>query len=145
VNINTPKATVILLVAFAVLSGISEAIRLVDIAQIPVELQPVWRGLSYIFLTSAVAPLFVFIRNIYGYLENKYSTEPEKRSEIEYEASQLWGTWLKYEGYMKAISIFIIAATQGTELAPYAIYITGSITFIVDLIRKSLSDLKGKG
>jgi len=134
---------VILLVAFAVLSGISAAIRAVDITQIPETLQPVWHGIRYIFLTSAAAPLFVFIRNVYGHLENKYGTDPEKRSQIEYEASQLWETWLKYEGYMKAISIFIIAFTQGTELAPYAVYIAGSISFIVDLIRKSISDLKG--
>jgi len=144
VNINSPRATVILLVAFAVLSGISAAIRMVDVAQLPQELQTVWQGLSYVFLTSAAAPLFVFIRNIYGYWENKVGTDPEKRAQVKYEASQLWSTWLKYEGYMKAISVFIIAFTDGTKLAPYAVYIAGAITFIVDLIRKSLSDLKEK-
>jgi len=141
-EINTPKATAILLIVCAVLTGISAAIRTVDVTQIPAELQPIWLLIVYIFTTSAAAPLFTFLRNFYGYMENKYETKPEERSTIHYEASQLWGTWLKYEGYIKAFNIFIVAFTQGTPIEPYAVYIAGTLAFVVDLIRKSISDLK---
>jgi len=143
-KINTTTAIVILLVAFAVLTGIKATVDKVDATQIPQELQIVWRGIVYVFTTSAIAPLFAFVRNIYGYLENKYETDPAKRSQMNYEASQLWGTWLRYEGYIKAISIAAIALTEGTQLAPYAVYLAGALAFVVDLIRKSISDLKGK-
>lgn len=142
-KINAAMATVILLVSFAVLMGVHTVVSTVDATTIAPEWQGVWAGLSYIFLTSAAAPLFAFIRNFYGYAENYLGAEPEKRASIKYEANKLWGTWLKYEGYIKAFAILIIALTKDTPLAPYAAYIAGSLAFIVDLIRKSLSDIAG--
>jgi len=132
---------VLLLVAFAVLTGIKFAVDTVDPSTIPSELRPIWDGVSYIFLTSAATPLFTFVRNIYGYAENYLGAKPEDRALIQYEANLLWQTWLKYEQYIKGFTILTILLTRGTPLEPYAVYIAGSISFAVDLIRKSLADL----
>jgi len=134
-------AAVVLLVVFGALSGISVAIKTVDISTIPVEWQGVWQGIVYIFTTSAAAPLFTFIRNVYGFYVNKYQLKPEQRSSLQYEANRLASTWLTYEGYIKAFTILVIAFTQGTPLEPYAVYIAGTLAFVTDLIRKSLSDI----
>lgn len=140
-KLNAYSATVILLVAFGVLTGISAIAKTVDISTIPVEMQGVWQGIIYIFTTSSVAPLFVFIRNIYGFYVNKYQLSPLQRESLEYEANRLAATWLIYEGYIKAFTILVTAFTQGTPLEPYAVYIAGTASFIVDLIRKSLFDI----
>ena len=140
-KINAYTAAVILLVVFGVLTGISVAIKTVDVSTLPVEMQGVWQGIVYVFTTSSVAPLFVFIRNIYGFYVNKYQLKPEQRTSLEYEANRLAATWIVYEGYIKALAVMFMAFTQGTPLEPYAVYIAGSSAFIVDLIRKSLFDI----
>jgi hypothetical protein len=140
-KINGYTAVAILLAAFAVLTGIKVAIGTVDATSLPPELKMIYDGINYICLTSAAAPLFVFIRNIYGFIENYLGSE--QRSEVQYEARLLGETWIKYEEYIKAFTIMIIAVTEGTSLAPYAVYIAGSLAFMVDLIRKSLKDIAG--
>jgi hypothetical protein len=140
-KINVYTASVVLLVVFGVLTGISVAIKTVDVSTLPVEIQGVWQGIVYVFSTSSVAPLFVFVRNIYGFYVNKYQLKPEQRTNLEYEANKLVATWLVYEGYIKAFTVMVMAFTQGTPLEPYAVYIAGSSAFIVDLIRKSLFDI----
>lgn len=140
-KINAYTAAVILLVVFGVLTGISLAIKTIDVSTLPVEFQGVWQGIVYVFTTSSVAPLFVFLRNVYGFYVNKYQLKPEQRTNLEYEANRLAATWLVYEGYIKAFAVMVLAFTQGTPLEPYAIYIAGSAAFIVDLIRKSLFDI----
>jgi len=143
-KLNAYTASVILLVVFGVLTWISLAIKTVDVTTIPVELQGVWQGIVYIFTTSAVVPLFTFIRNIYGFYVNKYQLKPNQRASLEYEAHRLTSTWLTYEGYIKAFSILVIAFTRGTPLESYAVYIAGTLAFIIDLIRKSLFDIAKK-
>jgi hypothetical protein len=141
-KLNAASATVLLLVAFAVLTTVSTYVQSVDPATIPSELTLVWQGLTYIFLTSSAAPLWVFVRNIYGYLGNKYGATSTERANISYEANQFYGSWLKYEGYIKALAIMILAFAQGTPLEVYAVHIAGSIAFLVDVIGKKISDLK---
>jgi len=133
------QAAVILLVVFAVLSAVQAAVALVDIATIPEDLQIVWRGIQYVFLTSWIAPLFVFIRNIYGYAENWLGAED--RTRFKYEANQLLGTWAKYEQYIKMLTVLIIALTIDTPVQPYAPYVAGGLAFLVDIVRKSLTDI----
>ena len=140
-KLNAYTAAVILLVVFGVLTGISAAIKTVDVSAIPAEFQGIWQGIVYVFSTSSVAPLFVFVRNIYGYYVNKAQLKPAQRSCLEYEGNRLVATWLTYEGYIKGFSVMALAFTQGTPLEPYAIYIAGAAAFIVDLIRKSLFDI----
>lgn len=136
---NVVTAFVILLVAFAVLGGVAVAIQQIKLApDTPDQIVLLYNGLIYIFTSSSVAPLFVMVRNIYGYLVNKYTPGSQP---IQYEGKRLLQTWLTYEGYMKGTSIFIVAATQGTPYAPFAYYISGSISFVIDLIRNSLSDI----
>lgn len=133
------QAAVILLVVFAALSALQVAVSTVDITTIPEDLQIVWRGVQYVFLTSWIAPLFVFIRNIYGYAENWLGVED--RTEFKYEAKQLLGTWAKYEQYIKMLTVFIIALTIDTPVQPYAPYVAGTLAFIIDVVRKSLTDI----
>jgi hypothetical protein len=108
-KINAYTAAVILLVVFGALTGISLAIKTVDVSTIPVEMQGVWQGIVYIFTTSSVAPLFVFIRNVYGYYINKAQLKPEERNLLQYEANRLAATWLTYECYIKGIMIMVVA------------------------------------
>jgi len=140
-KLTLTTAIVILLVAFAVLTGVQVAVQSVDVESIPAEYKQVWLGVIYIFSTSAVTPLWVFVRNIYGYLTNYYGAKPSERANIQYEANQLSATWLQYEGYIKGLTILMIALFTGTQLAPYAVYIAGASAFVLDLIRKSLADI----
>jgi hypothetical protein len=70
-KLNLASAIVILLVAFAVLSGIQAAVQTVDPATLPKEWQPIQQGVIYVFTTSAASILFTFIRNILGYAEHR--------------------------------------------------------------------------
>ena len=140
-KINYSLAVVILLVAFAVLSGIQACVQSVDITSIPTEWQPLWQGISYVFTTSAATALFTFIRNILGYAENWFETSPENRSKIQYEAGKLAATWARYEVYIKGFTAAIQAYTAGTPLNQHAVYIAGALGLIVDLIRKALKDI----
>lgn len=134
-------AIVLLLVAFAVLSGIQMAVQSVDPATIPEEWQPLWSGIDYIFITSSGAVLFIFIRNILGYAENWFETEPDARSKIKYEAGKLGATWVKYETMIKAYTAAVIAFTIGTPIQSYAVYIAGALALVTDLITKAIKDL----
>lgn len=140
-KLNLASAIVILLVAFAVLSGIQAAVQTVDPATLPKEWQPIWQGVIYVFTTSAASILFTFIRNILGYAENWFETSPENRSQIQYEAGKLAATWARYEVYIKGFTAAIQAYTAGTPLSQHAVYIAGAIGLIVDLIRKALKDI----
>jgi len=137
------QAAVILLVVFGVISGIQAfVLKPIDVSGAPPEIQYIYLGLVYVFSTSAIAPLFVAIRNLLGYLENYFETDPTKRSSIQFEKAQLAATWVKYEAYMNMAAIAIVALTTGTPLAPYAYYMAGTAAFIIDLVRKSIKDSK---
>jgi len=135
------QAAVVLLVAFAVLSGVQAAIATVDITTLPEDLQVIWRGVQYVFVTSWIAPLFVFIRNLYGYAENWLGADDRK--EFKFKANQLLANWAKYEQYIKGLTILVIALTIDTPVQPYAPYVAGGLAFLLDVIRKSLSDIAG--
>ena len=138
-NQNVVTAFVILLVAFAALGGVAVAVQQVKLApDAPDYIVLLYNGLIYVFTSSSVAPLFVMVRNIYGYLINKYTPGNEP---IQYEGKRLLQTWLTYEGYMKGTSIFIVAATTGTPYEPFAYYISGAASFVIDLVRSSLKDI----
>jgi hypothetical protein len=131
-------AVVILLVAFAVLSGIQAYVQSVDITSIPQEWQPLWQGISYVFTTSAATILFTFIRNILGYAENWFEANPAQRSQIKYEAGKLAATWAKYELYLKGYTAAILALTADTPYNQYAVYIAGAAGLLTDLITKAI-------
>jgi len=137
-KLNVYLATVLLLVLAAVFGGVSLAVGTIETDGLPSEIIFVINGLKYIFLTSAAAPFFVIVRNVYGYFTNKASYP---NGQIQYEGAQLLKTWLVYEGYIKGIAIMIVAFTAGTEFQQYAYLIAGSIAFVIDLVRKSLSDI----
>jgi hypothetical protein len=135
------QAAAILLVVFAVISGITQfVLKPLDVSGAPSEFQYVYFGLVYIFSASSVAPLFTMIRNLLGYLENYFEADPEKRSTMKFERAQLAATWVKYEAYINGAAIFIVAFTAGTALAPYAYYMAGTVAFVIDLVRKAFKD-----
>lgn len=137
------QAAAILLVVFAVISGVTQFIlKPLDVSGAPQEIQYIYLGLVYIFSASSVAPLFTMIRNLLGYLENYFEADPKARSSMQFERAQLAATWIKYEAYINGAAIFIVAFTQGTALAPYAYYMAGTAAFIIDLVRKSIKDSK---
>jgi hypothetical protein len=140
-KLNIYTAAVILIIVFGVLSGIQTfVLNPIDVSGAPPEIQYLYRGIVYIFSASAIAPLFVMIRNLLGYIENYFDTDPAKRGQLQFEASQFMSTWTKYEAYINGWAIFIVAFTSGTPLAPYAFYIAGTASFVTDLIRKAFKD-----
>ena len=137
-KINVYLAIVLLLVLAGVFGGISVVVGTINTDGLPDWIILVVNGIKYVFLTSAAAPLFVIVRNVYGYFTNKAAYP---NSQIEYEGKKLLETWLVYESYIKGIGILVITFAAGTKYAPYSYMITGALAFIVDLIRKSLSDI----
>jgi hypothetical protein len=138
VKINVYLAVVLLLVLAGVFGGISLIVGTINTDGMPDFIVVFVNGLKYVFLTSAVAPFFVMIRNVYGYFTNKAANP---NSEMQYEGAKLLKTWLIYEGYIKGIGILVVTFAAGTKYAPYSYMISGSLAFIVDLVRKSLSDI----
>lgn len=134
-------AITILIAAFAVLSGIQYYVQSVDPSTVPEGWEDLWSGIVYIFITSRGAVIFIFIRNILGYAENWLESNPEDRSQIQYEAGLLGATWVKYEALVKGYSVAAIAFTAGTPIEPYAVYIAGALSLVTDLITKAIKDL----
>jgi len=135
------QAIVLLLVACAVLSGIQLYVQSVDPSAVPEELRWLWSGIQFVFTTSAVAPLFTFIRNILGYAENWFEANPEERRQMSYEAGKLAATWTKYETLIKGYSAAALVLTTGTPIAPYAVYVAGAAALATDLATKAIKDL----
>lgn len=135
------QAIVIVLVALAVLSGIQAAVQTVDPATLPAEWQPLWNGVIYVFATSAAATLFIFLRNILGFAENWFESEPDERQQLDYEAGKLGATWVKYETLIKGYTAALMALTMGTPYAAYAVYIAGACALVTDLITKAIKSL----
>jgi len=138
-KLNYYTAIVILLVVGAAISSVTLAVKTVNVSDLPPELQYIWQGLIYVLQTSAIAPLFTIIRNIYGYFINKYQGKPN--TNIEYDANMMLSTWLTYEEYIKGAGVFSVIALQNTPWSQYAVYIAGAAAFIIDLVRKSLYDI----
>lgn len=141
-KLNIYMAIVVIIVAFAVLSGIQYAVQTVDASTIPPEWQTVWQGIAYIFTTSAATPLFTFLRNLLGYAENWFEANPDEREKMHYEAGKLGATWAKFQVYIMGFTAAIQALTIGTPLQPHAVFIAGAIGIVVDLIVKAIKDLQ---
>lgn len=139
---NIYAAIVAVLVLGGVLGAVSLGMQTVDPKTLPPEIQPFWFGIVFIFTTSAATPIFAGITNIYGYWKNKYGAPANVRSSVEYEANQFYGTYLRLEGYIKGVNLFVVALTMNTPLAVYAAYISGSAAFILDVVRRTLEGLK---
>lgn len=135
------QAIVIVLVAFAVLSGIQVAVQTIDPTAVPEEYLPIYEGLKYLFMTSTAAILFIFLRNLLGYAENWFETEADERGKLKYEAGKLGATWTKYELMIKGYTAAIMALTIGTPYQVHAVYIAGALALVTDLITKSIRDL----
>jgi len=140
-KLNIYMAIVVILVAFAVLSGIQYLVQTVDASTIAPEWQTVWLGIVYIFTTSAATPLFTFLRNMLGYAENWFAANPNERAQMHYEAGKLGATWTKFQVYIMGFTAAIQALTMGTPLQQHAVYIAGAIGIVVDLIVKAIKDL----
>jgi hypothetical protein len=127
-------ALAILLIVAGVLSVVTAYVKTVDPATIPGELQPAYEVILYVFATSAAAPLFTIIANLYGYLKVYYKTKPEERAQLHYEFDKLAATWLTYERDIKGIGVFITVATTGTPYEKYAVWAAGGLAFILETI-----------
>ncbi len=140
-KINPYTVTIVLIVMAAVLTGVAATVKQVDINTLDSNVQQFWKVLVYIFTTSAVTPLFTFIANIYGYFTNKLEAPSSTRNEIQYQANLVLVTYLKLDGYIKGISLFAIAAFQGTPYADYAVYIAGAAAFVFDIVIRTVKKL----
>lgn len=138
---NVSTAILVVLVLGAVLGAIAMAIQAIDPKTIPSELQPVWTVIVFVFTTSAATPLFTGLRNIYGYWNNKYGVPSNVRDSVQYEANQFVATYVRLEGYIKGINLFLVSLTQNTPLAIYTAYISGSAAFILDVIIRTAQGL----
>lgn len=133
------QAVVILLVALALVMGIQTAVQTVDVATLPEEFQGLWNAIVYIFTTEKAIILFVFLRNILGYLENWF--EAEDKEQIKYEAGLLGATWAKYQVYIGGFTVAITMLTTGTPYQQHAAYIAGAVGLLVDFVTRAITKL----
>ena len=139
-KINVYQAIAILLLVAGVLGGVTVAVHeLLPAPAYPEYLWPFIDGLKYVFTTSAIAPFFVMVINVFGYFKNKVGNK-----QIEYEAGKLAETWLIYEGIFKGAAPFIVILLQGTPWSAYSYWIAGSIAFVLNLVTKTVLDLAKK-
>jgi len=142
-KINVYMAVVILLLATGVLGSLYIAVnQLLPTPAYPEYLWPIINGLRYVAMTSAVAPVFVMITNIFGYAINWTATSQAGKP-IQYEGKKLLKTWLTYEGYMKGLTGLIMILFTHTPYEVYAVWIAGSIIFIAKIVSKTLSTIAG--
>jgi hypothetical protein len=136
-------AVAILLVAIGALGSVYIAVnQLLPTPAYPEYLWPFIDGLRYVFMTSAVAPVFVMVTKIFGYLI-QWTIASQTGKPIQYEGKKLLKTWLIYEGYMKGLTGFIMILLVRTPYEMYAVWIAGSIIFIAKIVSKTLSTIAG--
>ena len=135
------QALALLLLVAGVLTGITSLIRTVDPAIIPAELQSVYVVVVYVFSTSAAAPLFTIVGNLYGYSKVYFKTKPEERKNLHYEFDKLAATWITYERDIKGIGVVVMVAMQGTPYQQYAAWISGGIAFIAELFLSTFTKM----
>lgn len=127
------QALAILLLVAGVLTGVTAWIRTVDPATIPGELQWLYTVIFYAVSTSAAAPLFTIVGNLYGYAQVYFKTKPQDRQNLHYEFDKMAATWVAYERDIKGFTAIITVAMMGTPYQVYAAWISGSIAFFVEL------------
>lgn len=127
-------ALAILLVVAGALTAFTGYLRAVDPATIPVELRDVYTFVIYIFSTSAAAPLFTIVGNLYGYSRVYFKTKPEERKNLHYEFDKLAATWLTYERDIKGIGVIAFVALEGTPYQQYGAWFAGGIAFVAELV-----------
>ena len=127
------QALAILLLVAGALTGVTAWIRTVDPATIPGALQPVYIVVLYVFSTSAAAPLFTIIGNLYGYAQVYFKTQPQDRQNLHYEFDKMAATWVAYERDIKGLGVLVTVSMIGTPYQVYAAWISGSIAFFVEL------------
>ena len=141
-KLSLAKAILVLMVLLGTLSGVSYALQLAypsDVPRDPVT-QAFVNGLIIVFVTSANTPLWVFVRNVYGYLAHKYGDDPD----VEYEASKFTATYIRFEGMIKGYTGLALLLFAGTPVHPYAAMIAGSFAFVTDLVRSMLENIGAK-
>ena len=127
------QALAILLFVAGVLTAVTAWIRTVDPATIPGELQPVYTAIVYVFSTSAAAPLFTIVANLYGYVVVYFKTKPEERQNLHYEFDKMAATWVTYERDIKGLGVLITVSMAGTPYQVYAAWIAGGLAFVAEL------------
>ncbi len=135
------QALAILLLFAGVFTGITSWIRTIDPATVPSELQYVYTFVIYVFSTSAAAPLFTIVGNLYGYSKIYFKTKPEERQNLHYEFDKLAATWVTYERDIKGIGVIAMVAMQGTPYQQYAAWISGGIAFVVELFLSTFTKM----
>jgi len=141
-KLNLSQAVVILAAALSVLVGAQAAVAAVDASALPSELVPFWQGVVYVFSAGVGVVVFTFLRNILGYVENKFeAATPEDKAKIQYEASQLGATATKFSLYIYGFTAGIQTIFVGTPYAQYAVYVAGGIGIMFDLVLKSIENI----
>lgn len=138
-ELNLKKAVLLLAILLAALASVSYGLQQVNPAEIPQDpvTQSLFQGLLYVFTTSTTTPLWVFVRNVYGYLAHRYGGDPD----VKYEGKQLAKTYIVYEGYIKGYTALALTLAQGTSMQPYVTMLAGCFAFVTDLVRSSLADI----
>jgi hypothetical protein len=131
------EAIIIGLVVAGVLAGISTIIQNTDISTIPAEWQPLWNGLYYAVATGSGAAVFTFLRNILGYVYTRFESE----GGLPYDKKKLFATWARFEFYMLTLSEAVMIFTANTPYSQYAIVIAGTISTLLDLGLRSLTNV----
>lgn len=127
------QALAILLLVAGVLTGVTAWIRTVDPATIPGELLWVYTVIFYAVSTSAAAPLFTIVGNLYGYAQVYFKTQPQDRQNLHYEFDKMAATWVTYERDIKGFSVLVTVAMAGTPYQVYAAWIAGGLAFFAEL------------
>lgn len=142
-KLNLWKAIVILIVSAVVFSGIQVAVVAVKVSSLPASLQPIWDVIVYVFSLPSAIIAFTFLRNILGYVENTFQTEPAGQK-IQYEAKELYATMSRFTVYVGSMTTLIQSLAVGTPYQQYATLIAGATGTILDMILKAINDLAKK-
>lgn len=137
-KINLRYAIIILIAAAIVFIGLQVVVSNVDPNSVPAILQPVWDIIVYIFNAPAVIIAFTFLRNIMGYIENKFQ---EAGQQLQYDAKQLAETFSRFSVYIYGLTAAIQAALIGTPYAQYSLEIAGAIGLVFDMFIRALKEL----
>ena len=133
------QAVMLLLVAVSVLVAFQVAAASVDINSLPAAFQTPWQAVVIFFSSGAVIAAFAFLRNILGYIENKLDNSSD--AAIQYEASQLGATLVRFTVYVAALETLLRTLFIGTQYEPYAIVLAGAIGVVFDIVLKAINDL----
>lgn len=134
---KTAELLLVVIVTLAILIGLSEAVKLIDITIFPEQIQPAI-SIFIVFMGSGTM-LFVvgFGRNVLGFLRNYFKTHHKE----DYDINRLYSTWFYYYGILGTTIAFVKTVVPPIYADPIVAIMT-AVAVVLDFVLSEINKLR---